>query len=48
LSVRGKRGNQKIQCSGCGRKFREFYDVSERAVRSLPWGAFETTMHIEI
>ena len=43
-----KRGNGKIECSGCGRKFRECYDLSERAVRDLPWGKFETTVYIEI
>jgi transposase len=48
LWVRRKRGNTKIECSGCGRKFREFYDVSERAVRDLPWSAFQTTVYIEI
>jgi transposase len=48
LWVRRKRGNRKIECSGCGRKFREFYDVSERAVRDLPWSAFQTTVYIEI
>jgi len=41
-------GNRKIECSGCGRKFHEFYDVSERAVRDLPWSSFQTTVHIEI
>lgn len=48
LWVRRKRGNQKIECSGCGRKFGEFYDVSERAVRDLPWSAFQTTVYIEV
>lgn len=48
LWVRRKRGNRKIECSGCGRKFREFYDVSERAVWDLPWSAFQTTVYIEI
>jgi transposase len=48
LWVRRKRGNAKIECSGCGRKFREFYDVSERAVRDLPWSAFQTTVYLEI
>jgi transposase len=48
LWVRRKGGNRKIECSGCGRKFREFYDVSERAVRDLPWSAFQTTVYIEI
>jgi transposase len=48
LWVRRKGGNRNIECSGCGRKFREFYDVSERAVRDLPWSAFQTTVYIEI
>ena len=37
-----------MECSGCGRKFREFYDVTERAVRDLPWSALQTTVYIEI
>jgi transposase len=48
LWVQRKRGNGKIECSGCRRKFREFYDRSERAVRDLPWGEFQTTVYIEI
>ena len=48
LWVQRKRGNRKIECSGCGQKFREFYDLSERAVRDLPWGEFQTTVYIEI
>ena len=48
LWVQRKRGKGKIECSGCGRKFREFYDLSERAVRDLPWGEFQTTVYIEI
>jgi transposase len=48
LWVQRKRGNGKIECSGCGRKFRDFYDLSERAVRDLPWSAFQTTVYIEI
>ena len=48
LWVRRKRGNAKIECSGCGRKFRDFYDLNERAVRDLPWGEFQTTVYIEI
>ncbi len=38
----------KIECSGCGRKFSELYDTSERAVRDLPWSAFTATVFIEI
>jgi transposase len=48
LWVQRKRGRWKIECSGCGRKFREFYDLSERAVRDLPWGEFQTTVYIEV
>jgi transposase len=48
LWVRRKRGHGKIASSGCGRKFRGFYDLSERAVRDLPWGEFQTTLYIEI
>ena len=48
LWVQRKRGNGKIECSGCGRKFRDFYDLSERAIRDLPWGEFQTTVYIEI
>ncbi len=46
LWVRRKRGNRKIECSGCGRKFTEIYDLSERAVRDLPWSEFQTTVFI--
>lgn len=48
LWVRRKRGNRKIECSGCGRKFMEIYDLSERAVRDLPWSEFQTTVFLEI
>ncbi len=48
LWVRRKRGNRAIECSGCGRKFREIYDSSERVVRDLPWGEFQTTVFIEV
>ena len=48
LWVRRKRGNRKLECSVCGRKFSEVYDCSERAVRDLPWSEFRTTVHIEI
>ena len=48
LWVRRKRGNRKLECSGCGRKFEEAYDSNERAVRDLPWSAFKTTVHIEV
>ncbi len=48
LWVRRKRGNRKLECSGCGRKFEQAYDIRERAVRDLPWSAFRTTVHIEV
>ena len=48
LWIRRKRGNRKIECSGCGRKFRDMYDTSERAVRDLPWSAFTATVMVEV
>ena len=48
LWVRRKRGNRKLECSGCGQKFTDAYDVNERAVRDLPWSTFKTTIHIEV
>lgn len=48
LWVRRKRGNRKLVCSGCGRKFGEAYDSNERAVRDLPWSSLTTTVHIEV
>jgi transposase len=48
LWVRRKRGNRKLECSGCGRKFVDAYDCRERAVRELPWSEFRTAVHIEV
>jgi transposase len=48
LWVRRKRGNRKLECSGCGRKFGDAYDCRERAVRDLPWSEFKTAVHIEV
>lgn len=48
LWVRRKRGNRKLECSGCARKFADAYDSRERAVRDLPWSEFRTTVHIEV
>lgn len=48
LWVRRKRGNRKLVCSGCGDKFEDAYDASEREVRDLPWGEFRTTVVIEV
>lgn len=48
LWVRRKRGNRKLECSGCGRKFQDAHDSNERAVRDLPWSSMRTTIHIEV
>jgi len=48
LWVRGKRGNRKLICSGCGRKFSEAHDYNEREVRDLPWGEYRTMGVIEV
>src|SRR5246500_2670468 len=48
LWVTRKRGNRKLICSGCGRKFSEAHDYSEREVRDLPWGEYRTTVIIEV
>ena len=48
LWVRRKRGNRKLICSGCGRKFTDAHDYNEREVRDLPWGEFRTTVIIEV
>jgi hypothetical protein len=36
LSVRRKRGNQVLICSGCGKQEQELVEVYEREVRDLP------------
>ncbi len=43
-----KRGNRQIECSRCGRKFTDIYDIGERSIRDLPWGEFRNTVFIEI
>ena len=48
LWVRRKRGNRKLICSGCGRKFTDAHDCREREVQDLPWGEFRTTVVIEV
>jgi len=48
LWVRRKRGNRKLVCSGCGRKFREAYDIYQREVRDLPWSEFRATVVVEL
>jgi transposase len=48
LWIRRKRGNRKLECSGCGRRITQIYDVSERAVRDLPWSSYTATVFVEI
>ena len=48
LWVRRKRGNRKLVCSGCGRKFADGYDSYEREVRDLPWSEYGTTVVVEL
>ena len=48
LWVRRKRGNRKLVCSGCGRKFPDAYDSYEREVRDLPWSEYRTTVVVEL
>jgi len=48
LWVRRKGGNQKMECSGCGRRVAEIYDIGERVVRDLPWSEFRTTVFVEV
>jgi transposase len=47
LWIRRKRGNRRLECSGCGRKFTQIYDTGERAVRDLPWSGFTATVLVE-
>ena len=48
LWVRRKRGNRKLVCSGCGRKFADAYDSYEREVRDLPCFEYRTTVVVEL
>ena len=48
LWVRRKRGNRKLVCSGCGRKFADAYDRYEREVRDLPCFEYRTTVVVEL
>jgi transposase len=47
LWVRRKRGNRKLECSGCGRRISQVAEVYEREVRDLPWSEYRTTVVIE-
>src|ERR1700723_1105237 len=48
LWVRRKRGNRKLECSGCGRRISQLAKVYEREVRDLPWSEYRTTVVIEL
>jgi len=48
LWVGRKRGNRKLVCSGCGRKFADAYDSYEREVRDLPCFEYRTTVVVEL
>src|SRR5580693_3351921 len=48
LWVRRKRGNRKLICSGCGRKFTDAHDYYQREVRDLPWRKYQTTVILEL
>jgi transposase len=48
LWIRRKRGNRRLECSGCRRKFTQIYDTGERAVRDLPWSGFTATVFVEV
>src|SRR6478609_1677265 len=37
-----------MECSGCGRKYNDYHDVSEREVRDLPWSAMTATVVVEV
>jgi len=48
LWVRCKRGNRKLECSGCGQRAGEIAEAYEREVRDLPWSEYRTTVAIEL
>jgi len=48
LWVHRKRCNRWLECTGCGRKFLDYYDCREREVRDLPWGEFRASVVVEV
>ena len=46
--MRRKRGNQRLICSGCGRRITDPADITEREVRDLPCFQYRTTVVIEL
>ncbi len=47
LWVRRKAG-RRWKCSGCGRGFTRYHDVTEREVRDLPWAQYRVTVVVEV
>ena len=48
LWVRRKRGNQRIVCSGCGKRCHEIHEAVQREVRDLPCIEYRTTVFVEL
>src|SRR6266700_3848795 len=48
LWVRRKRGNRRLECSGCGQRIGKVAEVYEREVRDLRWSEYRTTVVIEL
>src|SRR5260370_38479927 len=48
LRVRRKRGNRKLEGSGCGRRIHEIDEACEREVRDLPCFEYRTTVAIDL
>jgi transposase len=48
LWVRRKRGNRRLECSGCGQRISKVAEIYEREVRDLPWSEYRTTVVIEL
>ena len=46
--ARRKRGNRKLECSGCGRRNSQVAEVYERELGDLPWSEYRTTVVIEL
>jgi transposase len=47
LWARRKRGNRKLECSGCDRRIKGIAEIYEREARNLPWSENRTTVVIE-
>ena len=47
-TVRRKRGNKQLVCSGCGQAVSTIAETYEREVRDLPWSEYLTTVVVEL